>query len=477
MKIYSTLFYFTLVLLTSCTKSTMPPTVIIEDPVSTPKGSEIAIWSTSGDRSQLIQKVVHHFNNGTAQYETIEVDSNTTYQSVDGFGFTLTGGSAKLISKMDESKQQALLKELFGKGEGEIGVNYLRVSVGASDLDELVFSYNDLPLGQQDLTLSKFNLSYDTLYLLPVLKKILSLNPDIKIMGSPWSPPTWMKDNGSSIGGTLKTEYYNAYAIYLAKYITTMKSKGVKIDALTIQNEPQHGGNNPSMVMSDVQQATFVKNHLGPLFKKENINTKIVVWDHNCDRPSYPINILNDAAAKAYVDGSAFHLYNGDISALSAVKNAHPDRNLYFTEQWTGANGSFDGDLNWHIRNVVIGSMRNWSKTALEWNLANDPTYGPHTIGGCTECKGALTIDGQSVTRNVAYYIIGQASKFVPAGSVRIASNWSNDLPNVAFLTPDHKKVLIVLNDKSTQQSFVLKYKGKTSIINMNPRSVSTLVF
>jgi glucosylceramidase len=240
-----------------------------------------------------------------------------------------------------------------------------------------------------------------------------------------------------------------------------MQAKGIPVHAITVQNEPQHGGNNPSMVMSAGQQADFVKNHLGPAFQAAGISTKIIIWDHNCDNPNYPITILNDAAAKAFVDGSAFHLYNGDISALSAVYAAHPDKNLYFTEQWTGANGSFDGDLKWHVKNVIIGSVRNWSKNALEWNLANDPAYGPHTPGGCTECKGAVTISGSSFSRNVGYYIVAHASKFVPAGSVRISTNMVTNLPNVAFKTPSGKKVLIVVNESSVGQGFNIKYKGK----------------
>lgn len=146
--------------------------------------------------------------------------------------------------------------------------------------------------------------------------------------------------------------------------------------------------------MSAEQQARFIRENLGPAFTNAGITSKIVIWDHNCDQPEFPITILDDPVAREYVDGSAFHLYSGSVAALSQVHNAHPDKSLYFTEQWTGANGSFDGDLTWHIKNVIIGTMRNWSRVALEWNLANDPSYGPHTPGGCTECKGALTIDG-----------------------------------------------------------------------------------
>ena len=226
--------------------------------------------------------------------------------------------------------------------------------------------------------------------------------------------------------------------------------------------------------MSATQQANFIKNNLGLAFQSAGIGTKIIIWDHNCDNPNYPISILNDAAAKAFIDGSAFHLYNGDISALSNVHTAHPDKNLYFTEQWTGANSSFDGDLKWHVKNVIIGSMRNWSKVALEWNLANDPAYGPHTPGGCTECKGAITINGSSFSKNVGFYIVAHASKFVPSGSVRISSSLVSNLPNVAFKTTDGKKVLIVVNESASTISFNISYKSRYVITSLPAGNVAT---
>jgi len=270
-----------------------------------------------------------------------------------------------------------------------------------------------------------------------------------------------MKDNGNSMGGTLQSQYYSVYAQYFVKYIQQMKARGINIDAVTIQNEPQHGGNNPSMVLSSGQEADFVKNALGPAFQTAGITTKIIVWDHNCDNPNYPIAVLGDTGAKPFIDGSAFHLYGGDVSALSTVHNNFPDKALYFTEQWTGANGTFNGDLQWHVKNVIIGTMRNWSRNALEWNLASDNTYSIHTPGGCTECKGAITISGSNFTRNVGYYIVAHASKFVPAGSVRIASNQDAPIFNAAFKTPAGKKVLVTMNDSNAPVSFNINYKGK----------------
>ena len=448
---------------------------IITDP---PPVLPVEVWTTSGDGLNLLYKKTIDFASGKDdRFPVIQVDTSQHFQTVDGFGYTLTGGSAMLLNQMGATERTALLQEFFGENANSIGVSYLRISIGASDLDAEVFSYDDLPNGQTDPDLQHFTLSKDMLHLIPVLKEILAINPNIKIMGSPWSAPVWMKSNGSSIGGNLKPQYFSTYAQYFVKYIEAMQTLGISIDAVTPQNEPQHGGNNPSMVMSAFQQADFVKNHLGPAFQAAGISTKIIVWDHNCDNPGYPIEILNDPAAKAFVHGSAFHLYAGDVGALSTVHDAHPDKALYFTEQWTGSNGSFDGDLKWHLKNVIIGTMRNWSRVALEWNLANDPGFGPHTPGGCTQCKGAVTINGSTATKNVSFYIIAQASKFVPPGSVRLGSTASTQSPNVAFRTPEGKIVLIVLNENTGIQSFNINAGERWITASLQGGTVGTFVW
>lgn len=433
---------------------------------------------TSSDQAHLLASSTIGFAKAKDdRLPVIQIDTAQGFQTVDGFGYTLTGGSAFLLHGMGKAERAALLQELFGKRANSIGVSYLRLSIGASDLDAEVFSYDDLPVGQTDPELRHFNLSKDTLHLLPVLQEILVINPDIKIMASPWSAPMWMKTNGSSIGGELKPEFYGVYAHYFVKYIEAMQALGIAVDAITPQNEPQHGGNNPSLVMLASQQGYFVKSHLGPAFRAAGLATKIVVWDHNCDNPGYPLAILNDPAAKPFVAGSAFHLYGGEVSALSQVHDAHPDKAIYFTEQWTGSKSVFAGDLQWHLKNVIIGTMRNWSRTALEWNLANDPTFGPHTSGGCTQCQGAVTIDGSKSTKNVSYYIIGQASKFVLPGSVRVGSNLIWQLPNVAFRTPEGKTVLIVLNEATTASIFHIQVGEQWITASLPASTVGTFVW
>lgn len=285
-----------------------------------------------------------------------------------------------------------------------------------------------------------------------------------------------MKTINNTIGGSLKPMYYEVYADYFVKYIRAMKAQGIHIDAITPQNEPLNAYNNPSMLMSAAEQTDFIKNHLGPAFRTANIDTKIIIYDHNCDEPNYPLTVLKDTEAGQYIDGSAFHLYSGDISALTLVHESYPEKNVYFTEQWVGGPSDFGGDLNWHLKNLIIGATRNWSRNVIEWNLASDPSYLPHTPGGCTTCLGALTI-GTNITRNVSYYIIAHASKFVKSGSVRIGSNIVGPLQNVAFKTPDGKKVLIVLNDSNSSQTFNIQFNREIVTATLLGGSVGTYIW
>jgi glucosylceramidase len=431
---------------------------------------------TTLDGSKLLEEQPLNFD-AVPEAIAIDLDTSKTFQVMDGFGFTLTGGSAKLLQGMTNSARTDLLQELFGRDSNAIGISYLRVSIGASDLDEKTWSYDDRPKGETDVLLDHFSLGYDTLYLIPTLQEIRKIAPEIKIMGSPWSPPAWMKDNEDTRGGSLKPEYFGVYAHYLVRYLLEMKKQGIPIEALTVQNEPLHPGNNPSLLMLAEQQADFIAHHLGPAFVPNNIKTKIIIYDHNADRPDYPIAILNDPEAARYIDGSAFHLYGGTIDALSEVHTAFPEKNIYFTEQWIGAPGNFATDFTWHIENLVIGAPNNWAKTVLEWNLAADENQEPHTDrGGCIGCLGALTIIGDRIVRNPAYYIIAQTSKFVPPGSVRIGSTEVPTIPNVAYRTPIGNLVVILQNKEASDKKVVVGLGQKKFSLKLPKGAVATVV-
>ena len=437
-------------------------------------------WVTTANQSSLLvkQAAAQFSMAAQAALPTITVDDNQKFQGIDGFGYTITGGSAMLMQRMDAAARAKLIKELFGHGENDIRVNYIRLSIGASDLNDSVFTYNDLPAGQTDEAISKFRFGPDLTTVIPVIKEILQINPTIKILATPWSAPAWMKDNGKMIGGTLLPQFQPAYANYFVRYINEMNNHGITIDAITPQNEPLHPGNNPSMYMSWEQQRDFIKNNLGPALAAAGLNTKIIIYDHNLDHPEYATNILADPAANKYINGSAFHLYAGDISVMSDVHKAFPGKALYFTEQYTSSKSVFGDDLKWHIKNVIIGSVRNWSRVALQWNLANDPEFKPFTPnGGCGVCKGAITIDGNNYTRNVPYYVVAHASKFVADGSVRIASNEFDNLSTAAFLTPEGNRVLIALNDGKANIEFTIKYNNQSYTAAIPANSVVTYVW
>lgn len=407
---------------------------------------------TTPDHTRLFTRV----NDGIQGFDasrsvTLSIDRDAARQEIVGFGFAVTGGSASHIHAMSRTARTALLRELFSTDDSSIGMSFIRISVGASDLDAKAFSYNDDP---NDPEHKGFSLGPHLEHLIPVLREILTVNPEIKIMASPWSAPSWMKTNGSFKGGSLSKEHRDEYAAYLVKYIEAMRQHGIAIHYLSIQNEPLHDGNNPSMHMSAEEQAVFIKGHLGPALAAGGHDVKLVAYDHNADKIEYPMAVLGDEAAAAYLDGSAYHLYGGNIDALTRVHEAYPDKNLYFTEQWYSAQGDFTGDFRWHMRNVLIGSMRNWCRAVIEWNLSSNPAFQPHTPGGCDSCLGAITIDGDTVRRNAGYYVIAHASKFVRPGSVYLPTKAPSSLRSAAFLTPGNKVVLIALNDSSESCSF-----------------------
>lgn len=439
------------------------------------------VWLTTADRTSLLAKQANplEFSKGSVAGTAIEIDDHRHFQRMDGFGFALTGGSAQLLMRMDAAQRTAFLQELVGTGDGDLGVSYLRISIGSSDMNDHAFTYDDLAAGETDPTLAKFSLGPDSTTVVPVLKEILAIRPDIKILGSPWSAPAWMKTNDALKGGSLKPEDYPVYAQYFVKYLTEMQAEGIRLDAITVQNEPLNPHNLPSLVMQPTEEEAFIRDALGPALRKAHLRTKIILYDHNCDRPDYPMTILKDGAAARYVDGSGFHLYEGEITALTTVHDAFPRKNLYFTEQMV-----VDDRRHPELRvaepvaRLIVGAPRNWSRNVLLWNLAADPEFRPHTNdGGCPVCEGAVTLDGNTVTRNVAWYVVGHASKFVPPGSVRIDSSAVEALPNVAFRTPDGHRVLIVANPGAEPQSFQIRWHGKSAAATLGGGSVATYVW
>ncbi|MGC4055141.1 MAG: glycoside hydrolase family 30 beta sandwich domain-containing protein [Paludibaculum sp.] len=469
--------------------------------------AQIESWITNRDRSALFEKQsgpAAFQANGNARGPVIVVDPGQQMQSMDGFGFALTGGSAELLSKMSPQARAGVLRRVFGTEGDQIGVSYLRLTIGASDLNSFVFSYDDLAPGETDFELKKFDLGQDRKDVIPVLKEILAIAPGIKILGSPWSAPVWMKTNQNVRGGALAERCYTVYAQYLVRYVEEMRKEGIAIDAITIQNEPLNSKNTPSMQWQVGQQLVFLRDHLYPAFTKAGLKTKVILFDHNCDRPDYPLTLLSDPVISRFADGSGFHHYGGDLAAMGLMHLARPDKHVYFTEQMIIEKpGSPTIDIAATVKRMIIDTARNWSRNVILWNLAADPENKPHTDnGGCPMCQGGITLDKDAASINLAYYTIAHASKSVRPGSVRIASTGPGDkavgltedeerpgvkrvavtesarvLPNVAFRTPDGKIVLVVANDTQSVGGFAIQYRGAVANLRLSPGSAGTYIW
>jgi len=338
---------FVFLLLSCCNKETSGP----PDP---PPGPDtlglVQVWQTRGDKSRLLDKEgdLPMFSYASSLWPVVTMDTSVRLQSMEGFGAALTGSSAYLLDeKMNASQRTELLMDLFDTVDG-IGISYLRLTIGASDFSLSDFSYDDPPPGQTDFNLERFTLEKDMEDVIPVLKEIIQLSPQIKLMGTPWSPPAWMKTSGSMKGGKLRTDCYSVYADYFVRYVQGMAQEGIHIASITPQNEPLYfTAGYPCMEMQPAEQAAFIKGYLGPKFETAGIATQIIIYDHNYDNANYAITVLNDPDAKKYITGSAFHAYGGDVSGMSTVHYAHSDKGLYFTEI---SGGGWATDFSGHQR-------------------------------------------------------------------------------------------------------------------------------
>ena len=454
----------------------------IPSPSGTGEEGVVEVWRTTANESLLLQEDTQELPL-LEEWEadlTIELDSQTTLQVMDGFGAALTGSSAHVINThLNNSERTSLLRSLFDPADG-IGISYIRLTVGASDFSRFDYTYNDLPPGETDPQLANFDLSVEEENLIPVLQEIISIRPDIKIMATPWSPPSWMKSNDALYpGGMLLPIYEEVFAAYLVKYIQAMAGYGIPIHSITVQNEPLYAAPYPSMEMDAARQRDFIKNQLGPALHDAGLSTEILIYDHNWDNTDYPISILDDAAAKDFITGSAFHCYAGDVSAMSSVHAAHPDKGIYFTECSGGEfSPDFSNNLAWNAENLLVGATRNWAKTILLWNLALDEQNGPRN-GGCQDCRGVVEINSGNgvIKRNVEYYLLGHMAKFIQPNAIRMASpnTRPQGVSQVAFQNADSSQVIVLFNHQATEMEIAVQTKqDKAFVVTMAPGSLVT---
>jgi glucosylceramidase len=438
------------------------------------------VWVTTGDEQKLLSREpdVAFAAHDSTPLPTIVVADSAIYQAMVGFGAAISDASASLINSLSPERREALLRELFDPDSG-IGFSFTRLTIGASDFSPRHYTFDDMPPGQRDPALARFSIEPDRAHRLPVVQRALVINPALKVMASPWSAPAWMKTSDKLIKGSLRPDAYEAFAEYLARYVDAYAAEGVPIFALTIQNEPHHEpGDYPGMRVEPPARARFIGAFLGPRLARVGSKTLIFDWDHNWDEPQSPLTVLRDSVARRYIAGVAWHCYGGDVTAQTAVHDSFPSVDTYFTECSGGAWApKFADNLVWNVRTLIVGATRNWARGVLLWNLALDESHGPH-LGGCGNCRGVVTIDSRTgaVTRNVEYYALAHASRFVKPGARRIGSSAAvAGLENVAFRNPDGSRVLVVVNAASEARRFYVQWRGKGLEYEMPAGAVLTL--
>ena len=428
------------------------------------------IFETTRDRAMLLQQQTSvAFGTGASSGPVITVNDATKYQQMDGFGASLTDSAAWVVSnKLTDAQQSALWQSLFSPTAG-IGISFLRQPMGSTDFSvNGNYSYDDVPAGQSDPNLANFSIAHDTIYIIPLLKEALTVNPALKVVAVPWSPPAWMKASATMNGGSMNTAYFPNLAQYFVKFVQAYQQQGVPIYAVLPQNEPLNSNTGyPTEYLAAADEAAFIGGNLGPAMSAAGLsNVKILGYDHNWDQPSYPETLLANSSAANYLAGSAFHCYAGDVSAQSTVESAYPAKGIWFTECSGTVGSSFAGDLAWNAESLLIGATRNWGRSVSLWNLALDENSGPKN-GGCSNCRGVVTIDSSTspatITNNVEYYVLGHLAKFVVPGAYRIDSNsfGHGTIEDVAFQNPDGSIVLLVLNSGSSNNNFTVNWKNQ----------------
>jgi glucosylceramidase len=449
---------------------------------STTAAPSAHLWLTTADGSyKLTDMGSVPFTTTPSTAPTLVIDPTRSFQTMEGFGGAITDSASVVLYGLSPSARSRAMHMLFDPTTGD-GLDYLRQPIGASDfVAKAPYTYDDMPAGQTDYPQAHFSIAHDKAKILPLLRWAKRLNPKLQIIATPWSPPAWMKTTDSLIGGRLidTPAIYHSYALYLTKFIEAYRAQGVTVNTITVQNEPQNRepAGYPGTDMSAAQEEKVIE-ALGPMLRDAGLKTKILAYDHNwsehpndiADTPpdetqdtnDYPQEVLSSPAAR-WLSGTAYHCYYGDPSAMTTLHNEFPRKDIYFTEcsgsQSTDPANTFSDTLKWHARNLIIGSPRNWAKTVINWNVALDPSGGPH-VGGCTNCTGILTVGpGDQITPDAEYYTLGHLSRFVQPGAVRIASTsfgttgWNGEVMDVAFRNPDGTTVLVAHNENDSPQA------------------------
>ena len=440
---------------------------------SGPLGPAVSVVLSTVDRNQLMaaQPPVNFISSVAASGDNIVlVDENQQYQTIEGFGAAFTDSAAYLLKEVAQPDQlSSTMSDLFTRSGNGIGLSFMRNPMGASDIARSVYSFDDLASGQTDSPLSKFSVAHDQADIIPIILQAKTLNPDMKIMANPWSPPGWMKDSGSMITGSLLPTMYGPFANYFVKYIQAYGAAGIPIDYISLQNEPLYvPPAYPGMSMDAPTQLAVLRDHVLPALKANNLSTQVLVYDHNWDQAFYPETVLADPTIQASdkVAGTAWHGYGGTPGAQQTVQNLYPAKGTWQTEH---SGGTWVADQFTADFPEITQVLRNSAKAYVKWSLALDQSLGPNLtqnagLGGCATCTPIVTVNSNSgaITKTIEYYTLGHYSKFVLPGAARIYSTNANGIDTVAFVNPDNSKALVAFNNTGTGEVFKVQWGAQS---------------
>jgi glucosylceramidase len=440
-------------------------------------------FRTTADLSDALkqQPFVTFSRQATDAPLVIEVDDTQRFQTMDGFGVSMVEGSAWLLhNRIPPAMSEQIMTRLFDPTRG-IGLSFVRLPIGSTDLSRDHYSYDDLPAGQQDPTLAHFSTTRDSADVFPIMREALKLNPAITVMATPWSAPAWMKTNDSMTGGSLREDTMPVFAQYLVRSLESFKKNGIPVKYLTVQNEPLHETKDfPGTLMLADQQKRLIGSYLGPDLRRAGLATEVLAYDHNWDHPEYPLEILSDPTASPFVAGSALHCYGGDPSAQSAIHEKFPSKGIWMTEC---SGGTWQKESPLAITtHLLIDSTRNWAKAVSLWGVILDADHNPHA-GGCGTCRGLVTVDLKeqppAVTYTGDFYALAQASKFVRPGAVHIHSSslGRQSLESVAFQNTDGSIVLLVFNNRPDTANFEVTWSGNSFRTSLPPQAIVTYIW
>jgi len=444
----------------------------------------VNVWLTTDDQKTLLQaQAPLSFSEGvSAAMPTVFIDEFSRYQSIEGFGASVTDSSAWLMNEViPKSALPGVMEMLFDHAQG-IGISFVRNPMGSSDLARSVYSYDDLSSGA-DPNLNSFSIDHDKTDIIPILLQAKAINPQLKIMGTPWSPPGWMKTSGSMIdgtaGGTLLPADYTVFANYFVRYLQGYAAANVPVDYISIQNEPLYDPTGyPGMSMPAATQLSVLRDYVLPALAQNQLSTKVLIYDHNWDQPPYPQTVLADAtlAASPQIGGIAWHWYAGTPGAMSLLHNQYPAQNSYVTE---ASGGTWISDEVKQDFEMIVQSMRNWSRSYVKWGMALDENRGPYIQGGCNDCTPLITVNSSSgaVSYNIDYYTLGHFSKFVLPGAVRVWSSNATGIISAAFVNPDDSEALVVYNDSASSQTFAVSSQGRSFTRTLPALAGATMVW